>query len=87
MAKRKRKASEENSKKTNTEFLWTDDEIQLQLQTSFNFNSKCEFEGRSWESVKSKYEQMFENMSKAYPEDPERFPNKSTITKNASQQN
>ena len=30
---------------------------------------------------------MFENMSKAYPEDPERFPNKSTITKNASQQN
>ena len=30
---------------------------------------------------------MFENMSKTYPEDPERFPNKSTITKNVSQQN
>ena len=51
MAKRKRKASEENPKKTNTEFLWTDDEIQLLLQTSFNFKSKCEFEGLSWESV------------------------------------
>ena len=37
MAKRKRKASEENSKKANREFLWTDDEIQLLLQTSFNF--------------------------------------------------
>ena len=81
MAKRKREASEENPKKTNTEFLWTDDEIQLLLQTSFNFKSKCEFEGLSWESVRSKYEQIFENMSKAYPEDPEKFPNNSTITK------
>ena len=31
--------------------------------------------------VRSKYQQMFENMSKEYPEDPEKFPNKSTITK------
>ena len=53
MATRKRKASEENPKKTNTEFLWTGDEIQLLLQTSFNFKSKCEFEGLSWESVRS----------------------------------
>ena len=81
MATRKRKASDENPKKINTEFLWTDDEIQLLLQTSFNFKSKCEFEGSSWESVRSKYEQIFENMSKEYPEDPEKFPNKSTITK------
>ena len=62
MATRKRKASEENPKKTNTEFLWTDDEIQLLLQTSFNFKSKCEFEELSWESVRSKYEQIFKNM-------------------------
>ena len=81
MAKRKRKASEENPKKTNTEFLWTDDEIQLLLQTSLNFKSKCEFEGLRWESVRSTSEQIFENMSKEYPEDPEKFPNKSTITK------
>ena len=46
MATRKRKASEENPKKTNTEFLWTDDDIQLLLQTSFNLKSKL-----SWESV------------------------------------
>ena len=47
MATRKRKASEENPQKINTEFLWTDDEIQLLLQTSFNLKSKCEFEGLS----------------------------------------
>ena len=81
MATGKRKTSEENPKKTNTDFLWTDDEIQRLLQTSFNFKQKCEFEGRSLESVRSKYEQIFENMSKEYPEDPEKFPNKSTITK------
>ena len=46
MATRKRKASEENPKKTNTEFLWTDDDIQLLLQTSFNLKSKL-----SWESA------------------------------------
>ena len=81
MATRKRKASEKNPKKTNTEFLWTDDEIHLVLQTSFNLKSKCEFEGLSWESVRSKIEQIFENMSKEYPEDLEKFPNKSTIIK------
>ena len=54
MATGKRKASEENPKKTNTDFLWTDDEIQFLLQTSFNFKSKCEFEGLSLELVRSK---------------------------------
>ena len=64
MATRKRKASEENPKKTITDFLWIGDEIQLLHQTSLNFKSKCEFEGLSWESVRSKYKQIFENMSK-----------------------
>ena len=81
MATGKRKASEENPKKTNTNFLWNDDEIQLLLQNSFNFKSKCEFEGLSLESVRSKYEQILENMSKEHPEGPEKFPNKSIITK------
>ena len=81
MATRKRKASEENPKKTNTEFFWTYDEIQHLLQTSFNFKSKCEFEGLSWESKRSKYKQMFQNVSTEYSEDPEKFPNKRTITK------
>ena len=76
MGTRQRKASEENPKKTNTEFLWTDDEIQLLVQISFNFKSKCEFEGLRWESRRSKYEQIFESVSKEYPEDPEKFPNK-----------
>ena len=44
MATGKRKASEENPKKTNTDFLWTNDKIQLLLPTSFNFKSKWEFE-------------------------------------------
>ena len=77
MAAIKRKASEENPKKINTEVLWSDDEIQLLLQTLFSFKSKCEFEELSWESVRSKYEQIFEKMSKEYPEDPEKLPNKS----------
>ena len=57
--------------------------------TKFNFclklhsisNQKCEFGGLTWESVRSKYEQIFENMPKEYPGDREKFPNKSTITK------
>ena len=44
MVTRERKASEENPKKTNTDFLWTNDKIQLLLPTSFNFKSKWEFE-------------------------------------------
>ena len=69
-----RRKSKENKYRVLMDWWW----IQLLLQTSLNFKLKCEFEGLSWELVRSKYEQIFENMSKEYPEDPEKFPNKCT---------
>ena len=38
------------SKVTKTEFCWTDDEIQLLLESVNQYN-KCKFEGINWESV------------------------------------
>ena len=44
------------SKATKTVFCWTDDEIQLLLESVNQYRCKCEYEGINWESVRSKYE-------------------------------
>ena len=48
-------------------FSWSDDKIQLLLMVALDLKSQCEFEGRDWESKRSKYEQIFELMMKQYP--------------------
>ena len=42
-------------KKTNNDFRWTEDEIQLLLQTCLEYKTKEEYEGFSWESIRNKY--------------------------------
>ena len=48
MATGKRKASEENPKKTNTDFLWTDDEIQFLLKLHSISNRNASLRGEVW---------------------------------------
>ena len=55
------------SKATKTEFLWTDDEIQLLLESVNQYRCKCEYEGINWESVRSKYERIKEIFIDLYP--------------------
>ena len=38
------------------DLAWTDDELQLLLEALLDCKSKCEFQGKSWESKRSKYE-------------------------------
>ena len=38
-----------------SEFSWSDDELQLLLEAALDCKAKCEFEGIRWESKLSKY--------------------------------
>ena len=68
---RKRKAA--------VDFFQTDDELQLLLEVLSDFKSKCEFQGESWESKRSKYENILDIMLKQYPEDQEKYSNKEKL--------
>ena len=68
---RKRKAA--------VDFFCTDDELQLLLEVFSDFKSKCEFQGESWESKRSKYENILDIMLKQYPEDQEKYLNKEKL--------
>ena len=48
------------SKATKTNFRWTDDEIQLLLESVNQYRYQGEYEGINWESVRSKYERIQE---------------------------
>ena len=48
------------SKATKTEFCWTDDEIQLILESVNQYRCNREYEGINWENVRFKYERMQE---------------------------
>lgn len=78
-----KKNKPEEEKKNKEEFSWSDDEIQLLLTSALDFKAQCEFEGISWESKRSKYEQIFDILMKQYPtiEDIINYPNKQALTK------
>ena len=63
-------------RKAEVGFSWTDGELQLLLEASLDFKSKCEFQVKSWESKGSKYRKYFRYCVKEYPEDQEKYPNK-----------
>ena len=48
------------SKATKTEFCWTDDEIQLILESVNQYRCNREYEGINWENVRFKYERIQE---------------------------
>ena len=68
-------------RKAEVDFSWTDDELQLLLEASLDFRSKCKFQGESWESKRSKYENILDIMFKQYPKDQEKYPNKEKLNK------
>ena len=55
-------------RKIEVDFSWTDDELQLLLEASLDFKDKCEFQKESWESKRTKYENILDIMLKQYPE-------------------
>ena len=54
-------------RKAEVDFSWTDDKLQLLFEASLDFKSKCEFQGESWESKRSKYENILDIMLKQFP--------------------
>jgi hypothetical protein len=57
----------EGNKKQMTDFIWTDDEIQLLLEAVLSYKTTCEYEGICWESVKAKYQKIMEIYVERYP--------------------
>ena len=56
-----------HNRKSEVDFSWTDDELQLLLEVLLEFKSKCEFQGEIWESKISKYENILDITLKQYP--------------------
>ena len=50
-------------------FGWTDAEVELLLEAVKVFANQCQFEGKDWESIKSKYERIKEIFTERYPKD------------------
>ena len=51
-------------RKAEVYFSWTDDELQLLLEASLDFKDKCKFQRESWESKRTKYENILDIMLK-----------------------
>ncbi len=51
-------------------FTWTDSEVELLLESVKVFSTNCSFEGKDWESVKSKYEKIRQLFAERYPNSP-----------------
>jgi hypothetical protein len=51
-------------------FTWTDSEVELLLESVKVFSTNCSFEGKDWESVKSKYEKIHQLFAERYPNSP-----------------
>ena len=47
-------------KKTDSDFRWTDDKIQLLLQICLEYKTKEEYKAFSWESIINKHENICE---------------------------
>ena len=62
-----------HKRKAEVDFSWTEDKLQLLLEASLDFKSKCVFEGESQESKRSKYENIFDTVLKKHPKDQERY--------------
>lgn len=76
-----KKKAKSDDKENTTTLVWTDDEIQILLETVRDFKSEKAYESIDWESIKTKYEKITENFIKnlpnsttaEYPHKPEMF--------------
>lgn len=65
--KKKRKTGGE--KKVSENLVWTDDEVQLLLETMLDFKNKKMYDGIDWESIKDKYDIIKNNFVSSIPEE------------------
>ena len=57
--------------KTKKDFVWTDDEAELLLRVTHDYNVQHLDKGTCWESVKTKYSDILELFRKELPENEE----------------
>lgn len=89
MAPKKRKAgADDNNNSTEPEttdtetkyFTWTDEETALLLKVAISYKTQKTTEGKDWESVKTRYDDLLQLYIERYPKsnegEPELFPNK-----------
>ena len=80
MASRKRKANSDGST-DNEYFTWTDEETALLLNVALSYKNEKTCEGKEWESIRTRYEELQELFIERYPNndefevDPAQFPN------------
>lgn len=55
------------AKEQKKEFVWTDDEAELLLNVTIEYKTKKAGESTDWESVKSKYADIFELFKEQLP--------------------
>ena len=65
------KSTTNNNTPDKVDFSWTDDEIQLLLESAVAYKSQMEYQGLAWEGVRSKYDKIKEIMVERYPKDKE----------------
>ena len=80
MAPKRKAADVKENYSTDTEkyFTWTDEEVSLLLQIATAYKTEKSNEGKDWESIKSRYEDIQKLFFERYPKsttEPEHFPN------------
>ena len=79
MAARKRKHGEESTAESDKYFTWTDEETSLLLHVASSYKTDKTTEGKDWQSVRTKYEDLLQLFIERYPknneDDLEQFPN------------
>ena len=55
------------TKKTEKNFVWTDDETALLVQVIIDYKTSKAANGLDWESIKNKYEEISERFLSSYP--------------------
>ena len=58
------KSTTNNNTPDKVDFSWTDDEIQLLLESAVAYKSQMEYQGLAWEGVRSKYDKIKDNGGK-----------------------
>ena len=56
-----------NSRSCNKMFIWSDEETALLLKITLEYKTSRSADGQDWETVPSKYEDIYKNFIAAYP--------------------
>ena len=69
MGPKKKQKLDKGNDEQSTNLIWTDDEVQILLETIRDFKSKKSYEGIDWESVKEKYDLVLSLFLEGIPEE------------------